>query len=433
MYRYSEQDGYLPFACQGAKVRLVRTLSDPEKNVFCEPPWRPYPHTPQGEGADSRPACGAKRIEQKLYLGTREQEPAPTLGGKAREDRRSAGHDDRVLASGRDLAGGRSRRPLLSQLSEDGFSDQSEDPADGRALGRRRVNPSPSANRWAADLTRLLDQVYADGDGRFPVNVPLIASDFSAQRYPCDAITLVKGASLGKFDGALYRAPAGKSGWGIIYNDAIASKGRINFTLGHEFGHYLLHRLAHPDGIQCGQQDMVRWDASYREIEQQANCFAAGLLMPLNDFRTQIPAKAKPTLDDLAGCGERYGVSLIAATLRWLEYAERRSVLVISRDGFVLWSRSSKSALKTGAFYRTVDRAPVEVPTASLAAMARHGNGKLVADHDEAWFGEPSMEVALVSDQYDFTISLVHLDEAVWRPWDREEEEPDTLDYISRR
>lgn len=279
----------------------------------------------------------------------------------------------------------------------------------------------------------MLDQVYADGLGRFPVDVPVIARDFSAHRFAGDAITLVKGASLGKFDGALYRAPAGKSGWGIIYNDAIASKGRINFTLAHEFGHYLLHRLAHPDGIECGQQDMVRWDTAYREIEHQANCFAAGLLMPLNDFRTQIPAKARPTLDDLAACSERYGVSLMAATLRWIEYAERRSVLVVSRDGFILWARSSKSALKTGAYYRTVNRGAIAVPTTSLAATASYGGGKLVAEHDNAWFGEPSTEVALVSDHYDFIISLVHLGDAVWRPWEDAEVEPDTLDLMRRR
>jgi hypothetical protein len=278
----------------------------------------------------------------------------------------------------------------------------------------------------------MLDQVYADGVGRFPVDVPVIAREFSAHRFADDAITLVKGASLGKFDGALYRAPAGKSGWGIIYNDAIASNGRINFTLAHEFGHYLLHRLAHPDGIECGQQDMVRWDSEYREIEQQANCFAAGLLMPLNDFRTQIPAKARPTLNDLAACGDRYGVSLMAATLRWIEYAERRSILVVSRDGFILWARASKSALKTGAFYRTANRAPIEVPTSSLAASAGFGGRELVAEHDQAWFGEPSTEVTLVSDHYDFRISLIHLGDAVWRPWEDEEEQPDALDLMRR-
>ena len=68
---------------------------------------------------------------------------------------------------------------------------------------------------------------------------------------------LVQGAALPGFDGALLRAPPGERGWGIIYNSGVTSKGRINFTLAHEFGHYLSHRLAFPDGIQCSQQDVV--------------------------------------------------------------------------------------------------------------------------------------------------------------------------------
>ena len=195
----------------------------------------------------------------------------------------------------------------------------------------------------------MLDQVFADGNDRFPIDVSTVARDVSLQRFPEDPIALVRGISVTGFDGALMRAPAGKSGWGIIYNDAIKSPGRINFTLAHEFGHYLLHRLVYPDGIECGQQDIVRWDSDYHAIEQEANCFAAGLLMPLNDFRQQVPARARPTLEELTLCSLRYGVSLIAAALRWIEYAERRSALVVSRDGYILWSRSSKSALKTGA------------------------------------------------------------------------------------
>jgi len=300
-------------------------------------------------------------------------------------------------------------------------------------MGGRRVTKPPSANRWANDLTQMLDQVFADDADRFPVKVAQVARDYSAQRFPGDAITLIKGANLSGFDGALYRAPAGKTGWGIIHNDAIRSPGRINFTVAHEFGHYLLHRLAHPNGIECGQQDMVRWDSDYRAIEQEANGFAAGLLMPLNDFRRQIPPKAKPTLDDLAACGDRYGVSLIAATLRWLEYAERRSVLVVSRDGYILWARSSKSALRTGAYYRTASRSPIEVPRASLAATAGYSGGKVMAEHDNAWFGEPSIEIALVSDHYDFTISLIHLHEPVWRPWEHEEDTPETFEMMTRR
>src|SRR4051794_34695953 len=98
-----------------------------------------------------------------------------------------------------------------------------------------KINPSPI--RWAIDLSLLLNAVL--GSNRFPVDIPAVAKEYSLKRYPDDPISLVKGAELPGFDGALHRAPTGKKGWGIVYNNAIASKGRINFTLAHEFGHYL--------------------------------------------------------------------------------------------------------------------------------------------------------------------------------------------------
>lgn len=293
-----------------------------------------------------------------------------------------------------------------------------------------------SPQRWANTLTLLLNSVHGAADERFPVSVPELAKEYSRHRFPDDPVSLVIGDNLPTFDGALYKAPPGKKGWGIIYNSAIASPGRINFTIAHEFGHYLLHRLRFPDGLECGQQDMMRWDSEYRQIETQANDFAASLLMPLDDFRRQIEARAKPTLDDIGGCAERYGVSLVAASLRWLQYTERRSVLVVSRDGFILWARSSPAALRTGAFFRTAGRAPIPVPATSLAAqpdLLERSRGQLAHDGD-VWFAEPCEEIALASDQYDFTISLLHLELVIrLSRFDEAEEDEDAFDAMNRR
>ncbi len=291
-----------------------------------------------------------------------------------------------------------------------------------------------SPPRWANSITTMLNAVYQGTDDRFPVNVPQLAKEYSNQRFPNDPITLVKGASLPGFDGALYRAPSSKKGWGIIYNDAIQSRGRINFTLGHEFGHYLLHRTAFPEGIECGEQDMVRWDSEYAKIEQQANEFAVGLLMPLDDFRKQIDSKAKPSLKEIGICAERYDVSLIAATLRWLQYTERRSVLVVSRDGYILWARSSERALKTGAYFKIAGRSPVAIPPLSLAANPDPFNNSSVMEHGGGiWFAEPCEEISLVSDHYDFTISLLHLGQAEWQNRLEEESVEDTVDMMQRK
>ena len=291
-----------------------------------------------------------------------------------------------------------------------------------------------SPQRWANTLTTLLNRAYGDGPDRFPVKVGPLAKDYSHRRFPDDPVTLVWGDSLPGFEGALCRAPSHRRGWGIVYNKAVGSQGRINFTLAHEFGHYLLHRRDHPDGIKCSPQDMVRWGSEYRQTEQQANMFAATLLMPLDDFRCQIGPRAKPTLDDIGGCADRYDVSLTAATLRWLEYTKRRSVLVLSRDGFILWSRSSSHALKTGAFFRTANVPPVAIPEISLPMKPDCSSGKATAAHDaDVWLPEPCEEVSLISDRYDFAISLLHLDDVPHRDEVAEEPEEDAYDRMTNR
>jgi hypothetical protein len=209
-------------------------------------------------------------------------------------------------------------------------------------------------------------------------------------------------------------------------------EGRINYTLAHEFGHYLMHRVAYPNGIRCGDQDVVRWDSEYRQIEHQANVFAANLLMPLDDYRRQIDARAKVDLDMISHCADRYRVSLIAALLRWLEYTTRRAVLVVSRDGFILWARSSKQALKTGAFFRT-SGPPIAIPLASLAGRQdRLVDGRTGIDVPAGvWLREDAREMTIFADQYDFAVSLLMLADDAPPIWHDEESEEDVYDRFT--
>lgn len=294
------------------------------------------------------------------------------------------------------------------------------------------MNAGPSAIRWAIDLSILLNA--AMGTDRFPVNIPELALEYSKSRYPSDPILRVAGDNLPGFDGALMKATNGKAGWGIFYNSGFKSKGRINFTLAHELGHYLLHREAYPDGFYCSSQDVVRWDSDYGQVEHQANVFAANILMPLDDYRRQIPHNERVDLEMISGCAERYRVSLIAAALRWLEYTSRRAVLVCSRDGYILWAKSSKVALKTGAFYRT-SKGPIEIPASSHAATQdRLVDGKVGVLHGAGvWFNEPVREMTVFVEQYDFVISLLTLEDRHGYVY-REEETSDTYDaFIGKR
>ncbi|WPZ35825.1 ImmA/IrrE family metallo-endopeptidase [Thalassobaculum sp. OXR-137] len=296
------------------------------------------------------------------------------------------------------------------------------------------MTKTPSPRRQANEISMMLNAVF--GQDRFPVRIRELAIEYSRKRFPDDPLTDVLGDKLPGFEGALAPARDGKRGWGILYNSAITSPGRINFTLAHEFGHYLLHRLAHPEGIYCTEEDMRSWDSKNRKVESEANEFAANLLMPFDDFRRQIAARDKPDLEMLSDSAARYEVSMQAAVLRWLQFTTRRSVLVVAREGFILWARSSEPALKSGAFFRTANVPPVEIPEQSLAARRASVDGsKGSAEFDAGvWFREPCEEMVLFSDRYDFSMSLLHLGPASSRFEALEEEEQEeTFDRMMNR
>lgn len=290
------------------------------------------------------------------------------------------------------------------------------------------MNLEHSPERWANMLTR----VWCINPGeRFPVDVGALAIEYSRMVFPDDPLLGVRGDDLPGFDGGLYRVP---KGWAILYNNSVASRGRVNFTLAHELGHYLVHRRRFPNGMECKQDDVASMDNAYRTVEREANVFAANLLMPLDDFRAQIPARSRVSLDMLSHCADRYQVSLIAATLRWLAYTERRAVVVVAREGYMLWSRSSEAARKTGACFRT-SGAPVELPPRSFACNQTSGvDGRSGIDHGPGvWFREPVREITVISDQYDFSVSLLLLEnDGPSRSIEPESPEEDLVDRIGR-
>jgi len=288
--------------------------------------------------------------------------------------------------------------------------------------------PEAWANRFSLILKHLPDEL------RFPVDVERLALEMTLQLFPADPVTKVRARSLEGFEGALVRGPRDGTGWGIAYSDQIGSPGRQRFTVAHELGHYLLHREKYPDGFQCRAEDLARWDSEYNRVEQEANLFASTLLMPLDDYRALVGPKARPTIDDLGRCASRYGVSLTAAVLKWLSYTERRAVLVVSRDGYILWAWSSDAALKSGRFFRTRGRQPIAVPAASPASggVSLDGSNVTVEHLAGVWFPEPVVEHLLVSDRFDFGISLLHMAGVASPHFDEGDDPEDVVEHIGR-
>lgn len=196
--------------------------------------------------------------------------------------------------------------------------------------------------------------------------------------------------------------------WGIFYNSAIASPGRRNFTLAHELGHYLLHRMMAGNEIICEKSDMWEWDSAYRVRESEANQFASFLLMPRDDFDIQTAEFVRPVVSDFAKLSGRYNVSITAAVLKWLELTNQRAMVVISRDGFIDWAWSSKPLLRSGVFLRT-RKGAMELPDSALAAKITEGGVyEGVVSPMGCWSKrEEVFESALLSEYHDKTISLL--------------------------
>lgn len=283
------------------------------------------------------------------------------------------------------------------------------------------MNDALTPSKAAYKFTHVLDlfaQVH--GTARFPVDIVALAKDAANQLGWKDPITQVEAADIQRFEGALF-ANEGRSKWCLLYNSAMKSSGRIRFTQAHELGHYILHR-AQQSAFNCAEDDVVNRDTDEATIEAQADAFAATLLMPLNDFRNQMDGSAD--FHSLGACADRYGVSLTAATLRWLKDTDRQAVLIVHRDGYMRWAFSSKAAAKNGAFFRSRQQL-VEIPSRSLAAdesVSVDRVGEEIAA--TTWFphappGLSLREMKITATDYDTTMSLLVLPRgaSVWQPW----------------
>ncbi len=202
-----------------------------------------------------------------------------------------------------------------------------------------RKRPLKEANR----LTCILDTLPPEE--RYPVDVSKVALELTPA-FNDDPITKVHGDTFNTFEGALIRDPANPQ-WCILYNLNIQHPGRARFTVAHELGHYMLHRQdAGRDGFECGTTDRLRYDTGYTVLEEEADAFAACLLMPAHDFRRQVDNE--PFGFDLLGhCANRYGVSLTSSVLRWLDVTSKRAIAVFSEDGYMHWAKSSPTAFKS--------------------------------------------------------------------------------------
>jgi hypothetical protein len=261
------------------------------------------------------------------------------------------------------------------------------------------TEPSTPA-AWGIQLSKL----WTECGQLFPLDVKQLALEVTKTRF-ADPISVIKGHGIPGIDGMLSKRKS-HGDWCISYDETVTVPGRINFTLGHEFGHYLIHRKTR-DEFLCGQPDMLDYNsAATKKLESEANKFASYLLMPAADFREQIKGQSI-TIDLLGHCANRYGTSFTATALKWLEITEEAALLVVARDGFVCWSYPSQLASRKGAYLPPGTPVPQSSIDRLCSAVAKKNNngGRVQLG---VWHSTmEAEELVIVSDQFELAIFLV--------------------------
>lgn len=237
---------------------------------------------------------------------------------------------------------------------------------------------------------------------------------FGGNTYPLDIDELILGAiqnsgfdasletvrtPLDSLEGCLLRVGKSKS-WKIMLNENIGNARRQRFTHGHELGHFLCHRN------ECDrfEDDLESLNDFSRDIEREANEFAAWLLMPANLVRSEFN-NAEWQTDTLRALGSRFECSLQASALRFIDLnSKRRVAFVVSRDGFVLWAVKSTAAPFMSA-YRFGDELPKDSHARQCAekGTAINGSTGISEDWNENWLAKESQYFETSGLGYQYT------------------------------
>ncbi len=147
---------------------------------------------------------------------------------------------------------------------------------------------------------------------------------------------LVKEIPLRGADGRVVRA--GSRGIIGVRLD-INEPGKKRFVAAHELGHFELHEKRDQLAL-CLQSDFLNWYHAAQPDENEANEFAAELLLPEDLFAPRA-VTLPPTLETIEELAGLFRTTLTATSIRFVESTPERCAVVVSENGKIKWFRAS--------------------------------------------------------------------------------------------
>ena len=175
-------------------------------------------------------------------------------------------------------------------------------------------------------------------------------------------------------------------------------KGRVNFSIAHELGHFYLPH--HREQLLAGEMHNSKSDfRSTLRHEQEADEFAANLLMPRDLFANEVKKFRQRvcTLSEMGQLAEqRLKTSLTSTARRYCQCDIEACSIILSESGVVRWAMHSEDMKAKNMRYVPANKAvPVGTKTFCLWEQSDKLNGSAAVEgvvNAVAWFETPYCE-----------------------------------------
>lgn len=184
-------------------------------------------------------------------------------------------------------------------------------------------------------------------------------------RPPIDPLAVAKtegrllrtgGSDLGqRYDGKLEYVPS--RGLFLLYYNTKYDVGlpdgehhpRTRFSISHELGHYFIDH--HHRSLRRGAKPhrSINEFRSSRQIEREADAFAASLMMP-SAFARPMVNKSQLSMDRIDEIASHFGASIVSAAIRSVRLSDFPCALAGITGGVVAWMFVSEPLIQAGIY-----------------------------------------------------------------------------------
>jgi len=207
--------------------------------------------------------------------------------------------------------------------------------------------------------------------------------------------------------------PSGDSKFTIVYSNASNNEAFQRFTVSHELAHYEM--VEHQEILRSGGGRHVSESnfISPAWYEQEADCFAASLLMPEKAFTSEI-RRGGLGLATIRRLADTFKTSLSSTAIRYAELTPDPILVVVSDGTRILYVLRSDRMRSFRSYVERGSPIPAASTTARLMASRSKGLRELEGvSWLSAWSDNPEKDLEFSEDvidlgQYGRVLTILH-------------------------